>query len=182
MNILEKDIEELIFENIEDSELMKRHGFRKLEKKYYRQPNLGTYGIADLIGVSITSHSTARQISFTVYEIKKEQINTATLIQASRYIKGLKHLMKRFNHDKIVTVRYNVVLIGKSLDTGSDFVFLLDLIDNLTTYTYELDFIRGLVFVKHCGYDYTNQSEIDLSDYHYDIVKGNLHTNKVESF
>lgn len=181
MNILEKDIEELLYEYISYEHIMQERGFYQLQAKYYRQLNLGSYGIADLIGVRITPLNTGnRFLNVTVYELKKDEINTGTLMQAARYVAVLKRILTNQIREglSIVNVNFDIVLIGRTVDTSSDFVFLSDFIDEVTLYTYHLDFIQGLRFESHEGFFKTKEPNFDYTFFMDDIKTGQWHGKK----
>lgn len=177
MNILEKDIEEILYEYIDDKETMKEHGFWCLEQKYYRQVNLGVYGIADIIGVSFNKIKSYRILSVTIYELKKDYINIDTLIQAARYVKAIERIFNNKNKEllKISKINVRIVLIGREIEIDSDFVFLADFIDDVYLYTYSLDFISGLRFNSHKGFFKTGETELDFTKYLKDIREGQWH-------
>jgi len=144
MDILEKEIEDLIWDSLTDegsNELYLR-GFPKSDY-YLRQFDLGSYGIADLIGVTI---SASHFISINIYELKRGEVNIKTLLQAARYEKGIRSfIIQNFNilPEKI---SFHLYLIGKRIDTSSDFCYLIDVFDNLTILTISLDIVNGLKF------------------------------------
>lgn len=147
MNILEKDIEDLVWGAMsENPEILQKIGFPLPNGyKYFRQPNFGHYGIADLVGVRINRES----VHIIIYELKKDEINTGTFLQAIRYGKAIKEIyLKSIN--RYCSISY--VLIGKSVDTKGDFCYITDAFHNVDYYTYSLDLITGLKFNKRQGY------------------------------
>jgi len=79
MNVLEKDLEDLIWELIErgDIGMLQRRGlFLDSYAQYFRQLNFGSYGIADLVGVSAFKRDkNTYEISVSIIELKKRQAN-----------------------------------------------------------------------------------------------------------
>lgn len=180
MNVLEKDIEELIFNNIYDTDLMKSKGFKVFESKYYRQPDLGSYGIPDIVGVSISYYRNyCRTLNFTIYELKKDAINVNALMQASRYVKGIQEILKLVDLKslRIEDINFKIVLIGKTIETHGDFVFLCDYIENLILYIYELDFEKGVKFINHQGYHVTDPKPFIITEPIRDLLSGKWHNN-----
>lgn len=154
MNILEKEIEELLFEALtEDPEIVSKRGLKhNYEFEHLRQQDLGNYGRPDVIGYSIHPRDKGeRIITVSVFELKKEQININTLLQASRYCTGIQEYISKHNlvNTRVVT---NIFLIGKSIDDSTDFVFLLNQMSNVRAYTFKLDIYEGLKFNRENGY------------------------------
>lgn len=164
MNILEKEIEDLIFESIENcpEELSKR-GFpiesdsEDSRTFYLRQYNLGCYGIADIIGVNLFRYSGSKRINVKIYELKKDQVGPETFAQAGRYAKGIQRMLNVLFPGIDLITHFEFILIGKSVVT-SDWIYLLDYIDNLNIYTYSIDLIEGVRFFRHRGYKITNET------------------------
>ncbi len=146
MDFLEKDLEQIVWEN--DDEILQRKGLPIFGKRY-RQLRIGNYGIADL--VTFYREHYVKQINFTVYELKKDVINMSTLIQAYTYVKGIETYLSKRGW----ACAYDVVLIGKSIDRSSGFCYLPDLIENLTCFSYHMD-INGLHFKSEDNYNLTN--------------------------
>jgi len=158
MNILEKNIEDLIWEALQtdtfaliNSGFPLRDGFR-----YFRQPNFGSYGIADLVAVKVYKTS----IHIVVYELKKDKINTGTFLQAIKYAKAIDRLYLK-NIKRYCSFEY--VLIGKEVDTNSSFCYLTDMVGSLSYYTYSLDLGTGLKFHRKRQYALKNEPNIKFS-------------------
>jgi hypothetical protein len=155
MNILEKEIEQLLFENLDDKDLMLSKGFIHLSDKYYRQLDLGDYGVADIIGLSYKKDKLDNlSLEINIYELKKELIDVNTLLQASRYYKGIESILNYYELE--VKLKFNIILIGKNVQTTTDFIYLTDLFDNLFYYTYSLDFTSGIKFIEQKEYSLKN--------------------------
>lgn len=157
MEFIEKDLENIIWDNAQTREGREKLFSRGLDiqGKLFRQVNIGGYGIADLISVEIDRGRWGDDVIVTIYELKKEQINVDTLIQACRYYKGIQRFVYARYGDAIedFDLTIKITLIGKTIETQSDFVFLLDrCIDdcNISVYTYKYD-IEGLRFDEVYG-------------------------------
>jgi hypothetical protein len=155
MEFLERTLEDLIWERIEikDFESLHKRGLPlSANRTYFRQPNLGDYGIPDIIGVQLFP---GKKAHFTVIELKKDRVGPATLIQAIRY----SHALKRIAWVRgVEDVTFNIVLIGKEVEqdlaymglvTGPPFV--------VRTLTYYYSFDNGLSFFEDHG-DYSRQT------------------------
>lgn len=178
MDILEKEIEDVVYEAlISDREGLEERGLPIQSGVVLRQPNLGSYGIADIIvmelhksksvnrqeGKSI-GFATSRTIGCTIIELKKEVINVGTLIQAVRYCRGIERAFAVSQLQKDIPFYFQIVLIGKKVDTSGDFVFMADAINNLSLYTYEIDLYKGITFRKHKGYYLSNEDTMRVSE------------------
>jgi hypothetical protein len=107
MNILEKELEDIVYETfVSNRTALLNRGLYLQEGIALRQLNLGSYGIADIVimkmhkGRSIQkdgSHFISRSILCTVVELKKETINVATLLQALGYCKGIVIMIKSYD-------------------------------------------------------------------------------------
>jgi len=149
-DFLERTLEDIIY-NTSKGDLVMRGLF--IEGKRFRQVRLGNYGIADMITVKSSRDYPwdDHYLSITVYELKKDEININTLLQASRYIKGIERYFKKTGRFEKFDIRYSIELIGNKVEDNSDFVFLIDFIDNFKCYTYSYDF-DGISFKSKYGY------------------------------
>lgn len=175
MKFLEKNLETIIYESDYDS-LGKRGLY--LSGNKFRQVKIGNYGIADLIYFErpvfykkndYNEHSFSHG-TITIVELKKDVIDIDSFTQSLRYAKGIRRYLKK----KDIEHKYKIeiLLVGKSVDTSSSFVYLTDLVldcgdifiidkfrippisFSIHTYSYELD---GLRFNK-C-YDWSLKDE-----------------------
>lgn len=152
MDFLEKDLEDVIFECSKTKE-----GFDLLDDrgigiwgKMYRQVNLGSYGIADLISFDISNRYTRtgrriRTLYVKVYELKKDVIGVESMLQVCRYISAIRSLFEDSPHYAECELEISGVLIGRRFDKSSDFAFLYNEIDNIDIYTYDYK-IDGIKF------------------------------------
>lgn len=154
MNVLEKDLEDMLFEYLDDFDVLIPKGFEHGCQRKYRQVNLGSYGIADIIGVSEFNQPNNKLIEINIYELKKEEISVGTFLQALKYAKALSILFEKSNPKD--SIEYNIILVGKVLKTNSDFIYLTDFYENLHLYTYNFDFHDGITFEQHMDYKITN--------------------------
>lgn len=158
MNVLEKEIEDIIWQS-KWSEVRKRG--LPISGYGLRQYDLGSYGIADIITVNIhklrdKKHKhTKRALHITVYEIKKDQINISTFLQAARYVRAAQIIANDLPYIREVT--YEIVLIGKTIETSSDFCFLSDVFKRVSFYTYSISLEDGIKFNKENGFCHTNE-------------------------
>jgi len=167
MKFLEKDLEEIIYEA--DRKFLDERGLY-LDGKLFRQLKIGNYGIADLVSISkdyrdpYFGGGTFPFLTITVYELKKDKIGISALLQAIKYVNGIKSFL---NKRKIYNVNYIISLIGSDIDTTGSFCFIPDLIGhyefigndkissiNFYTYNYKID---GIYFKDHYGYLLTDE-------------------------
>ncbi len=172
MEFSEKKIEDLIVNNIKSGniEALRKRGLYGVEKydKFFRQFNLGKYGILDLVGVRydpfMQSSGCLKSFNIGVIEIKKGEVNNKTFLQAIRYCKGIEVLLKHYK----MTASFEICLIGTSI-SNDEFVYVNDFIDNLSVYTVQLDLEQGITFKSEHGYELTEYtkplvSEITVAD------------------
>jgi hypothetical protein len=152
MNVLEKEIEDVLFQSLPNRAVLKERGFIHFENKYYRQMYLGSYGQADIVGASIHKGDKERQIDITIYELKKDEINMATLMQAMRYVRGIQTYFEKIFSEYIPIQKYKIVCIGKTIDMTTEFIFSPNIFDNVFLYTYGIDLIKGITFTPIKNY------------------------------
>lgn len=167
MKFLEKDLEEIIYEA--DKDFLDKRGLY-LDGKLFRQFKIGNYGIADLVSISkdyrdpYFGQKTFPFLTITVYELKKDKIGISALLQAIKYVNGIKSYL---NKRKIYNVNYRISLIGSDIDITGSFCFIPELIghdeligndkiSSIDFYTYEYK-IDGVYFKNHYGYVLTNE-------------------------
>lgn len=181
MEFSEKMIEDLIVDSIESGQIS------KLEKRglghvchyhqFFRQFDLGEYGRLDLVGLKYEHAQQWRHnkkfFDINVIEIKKGEINSGSYLQAIRYCKGIEVLLEKYNME----ANFHITLIGSSVCSG-DFIYLPDVVDNLTIFTICLDLDNGITFKNHHGYrlnkgKQTLVSEVTIADLQK-YVKGKI--------
>jgi len=165
MNILEKELEDLVFETLQSGkvDLLVKRGLRNIGKfsVISRQLALGDYGRLDMVGFNYDTHNQTigrKRLEVGIFELKKGEINFETLKQAMRYCKGIQHYLD--DTMPIFDIDFTITLIGTSI-CKSDFVYLADYMDMLTIYTTKLDLEKGITFQKES---------------HYKIIKAKLPT------
>ena len=164
MKFLEKDLEEIIYKS-NKADLYKR-GI-EVRGNVKRQFKIGNYGIADIVTFNrdydeymYSAHSKYSPfLEVTVYELKKDKIGISAFLQALGYLHGIKRFFQK--RDVNYDIKYKIVLVGKTIDTFSTYVYLTDfLIDNnsfiVENYTYQYD-IDGIKFKNECNYKLTNE-------------------------
>lgn len=163
MNILEKEIEDILFEAIKKfPDALEQHGFSYgYDHEYFRQIEIGEYGRADIIGIEVyPKFKGERLISCHVIEIKKDHISADALFQALRYCRGIQRIVKKYLNK--TRVEFWISLVGKSIDE-SDFVYCTDIFHNIDLYTYAIDFHKGVIFSKQYGY-YLREEHLPKAD------------------
>ncbi len=158
MNLLEKDLEEVIF-NTSREKLYDRG--LPVFGKMVRQLKLGKYGILDLLTVTRNVAPWEKFLTFTIYELKKDTIGVSAFFQSVAYAKAIQEFMKTYRPNIFFNIE--ICLIGKSIDTTGSFCFLPDLfsytepfhiqgqVTNVSFYTYHFS-IDGFSFKEHSGY------------------------------
>lgn len=145
MNILEKEIEDLVYEGLKTKPRLLELKGLKLYPNCVRQFNLGSYGIADLVCFDIKSRrKNARQVSIQIVELKKESLNKETLIQAFRYAAGVRDYVSS-NFESRIEIKFEFILIGKTIQEELSFI-VESLYDEIKLYTYSIDFEDGIIF------------------------------------
>jgi len=168
MDFLEKDLEDIIWENLQTFEGMTKlysRGFKIDPKKtFYRQHNLGAYGIPDIIGFRLEPSKEDKgnyTAHIDIYELKKDAVSAGTFLQANRYAKGCLMLIEQYNQtliNKWVTPKFEFILVGSKVELSNDFIYLTDTFDNISIITYKIN-IDGLRFSEESDY-YPNNSSV----------------------
>lgn len=162
MKFLEKDLEQIIFET--RNEILMEKGLYISGKKI-RQLKIGNYGISDIVTITrpnfIQSEDAENKGCFDdvllieIYELKQDKISVSAFLQACGYYKGIIEYL-RCKRKLNFGYRININLVGKSIDTFSEFIYLSDIFDNVLFYTYDYRH-DGISFQQHFGYT-LNQS------------------------
>jgi hypothetical protein len=182
MNVLEKEIEDIVWE-AKGVQLVERGLKLRLGAIKWRQLNLGSYGIADIVTTKLikkTNYKGGHEISewilwVDVIELKKDEINIAAYLQALEYCKGLHRFLRdAINLNVDFSYKFNIILIGKKIDLNSSFCYMADFVENLQVYTYSIDLEKGVRFRSQRGfcqkesqesipqslYDFTNMANL----------------------
>lgn len=119
-----------------------------------RQPKLGNYGIADIISIV----SNCNEIHIDLIELKNVTISIDALVQAHRYVTGLKTFVH--DHYKNFSLTINSYIFGPDINKG-DWIYLLD---NCTTevYTFKMHTFEGIKFKREHNYSLTNKGNCDF--------------------
>jgi len=177
MDFIERDLEDIIFNT--DPNLLEDRGLSLLFNAHtYRQLQIGEYGIADIVQFKIDKdpyfdgkeYRFHNVIRLKIIELKKDEINLSTFLQALNYAKGLKSFYEK-RERKIKSyckLEISIVLIGKKINTKDSFVYLTDFLNNpkfeLDLYTYKYDF-DGISFDYQYAYKLINEGLKDTLSY-----------------
>lgn len=146
MKFLEKDLEQIIYEA--DKKELSNRGLT-INGHIKRQLRIGNYGISDLISI----RRYFGKLIITIYELKQNEINVSTLLQALRYAKGVSDYINNFR-GKRIEIEYRIVLVG-SIVADSDFIYLPEFVDIVKIYTYNYKF-SGIYFSEIGTFRLTN--------------------------
>lgn len=184
MMFSEKNIEDLIAKSINDGkiqELSKRglYGLYKYER-FFRQVDLGSYGRLDLAAINYNRNEQdsgcLKRLNVAVIEIKKGEINTGTLMQATRYCKGIDHLLQKNK----MCANFEIFLIGTSI-CKSDFCYVPDIFQNVRIYTVDIDLEKGVNFNCESGYCLSDPN-LHLREDHAIHIKSYLKEKTIQQF
>lgn len=144
MNFKEESLENIIWQNAQSEKGRTQLLDRGLIVSEYvkRQIDLGCYGRLDLLDVYYNEETD--RIVLDVIELKKEFITIDALMQAARYVTGIKEHIQELNLD----IDIEITLVGENIDLKTNFVYLLNYLSNvrIITYNYSIDGIR---FTQH---------------------------------
>ena len=175
MEFLEKDLEEIIFNSFnEDKGKLLREKGLDIEGKIFRKFRIGNYGICDLLTVEKDYECIHRYkyldkegkpiykkfffpvLKFTIYELKKDKIGISAMLQSLKYIRGIQRYLKLNNPYLYEQSKFEIVLIGKTLDASGSFYFMPELFNNIKMYTYKYE-MDGLRFKENRDYKLINE-------------------------
>lgn len=155
MEISEKELEDYIY----DTECLKEFD---VYGKYFRQVNVGGYGVIDLLYVNIERYPfDLPVINITIVELKKGTIDPSALEQICRYKIGLTRYIDSLNiRNPQVKENINIdgVLVGSGYSNAGDICFTIDSIDWLRCIHYDVALKDGISFDESCGWYKTNES------------------------
>lgn len=178
MQFLEKELEAIIYDSFCDPDV-----YEKLQKKgleihlpylFKRQLTIGNYGTADFVTLERPARFPIDMDRFAfepmvirVWELKQNTINLESLLQITRYMTGIKSWLinakkqgrKKYYYPR--DIRIEGILIGRTIDTHSDYVYLFNHFRNSD---YEI-FGDVRVFTYSYDYDGLSFNEEDMSDY-----------------
>ena len=170
MNFLERNLEDIIYENSltkEGREKLRERGL-VVEGKMYRQVDIGGFGRIDLLECGYVKNSEGMLVPYTVvYELKRNVISEDTIMQACRYVCGIKsHLsaaIPKEKTDKRGRPLLWIRLIGETCNYNGGFRFLYSCMRNIDAYTFSYD-IDGISFTNIEHNDIMNFYDIAHSD------------------
>lgn len=125
-----------------------------------RQFQVGTYGVCDLVAVSVYPvNETKKHLEITVYELKKEKITADAFAQVSRYATAIRGSIEQI--DEFASVSITCALVATEIDESC---FIL----NETEFQYYKPFFdpaSGVSFEEiGCGWHRDNQANKFISD------------------
>lgn len=155
MDILENDIEDIIFDMFKESS-DRVEDFGCGNGLTIRQPILSGYGKMDLLNIVFegsdwvhnstnSGYILKRNWTLNVIELKRGNLGYNEVGQLARYLTGLKRFIKTIN-TKGDRINIYGILIGKQIEKNGDFIYLLDKLENISVYTYGLDYKKGISF------------------------------------
>lgn len=151
-----------------------------------RQFKIGTYGIVDLVGVTVNYELNGEgSVEIFLYELKLNEINNLALAQLSKYVRGLKKILdssygcyqsadgniyKNVGRRKFL-VDIQGVLVGSSLDHREKYFsgYTIDNMDDVEAYSYKIS-RDGVSFHSETGW-FISDSENDKLNGIDDIFK-----------
>lgn len=134
---------------------------------FIRQPELGVYGIADIITVSVYyDERLIPHYSVTVIELKNQPLKSKDYAQLCRYMKCIKKHLSKYSRFIKLDVKVSGVLAGME-STEDDFVFLSDVMTDIDTYYLSLDMGKGFrsKLVNNGRWSRSNDSFRDISSH-----------------
>lgn len=149
MSFLEKNLEDIIYENAQTEEgrkMLKERGL-DIRGKLYRQVEIGGFGRIDLLEICfVRCKDGLLRPLFIIYELKRNALNKDTLIQACRYLCGVKSHIANYciTSEKRGEPTIACIIIGEGVDESNGFPFLFKSIRDVyaMTFSYEIDGIR----------------------------------------
>lgn len=145
-SIEEKELEDFL---MEDPDNLVHIGIELSKNaKVYRQLSLGNYGRADIVCID-PSPGPDGHFWFNVHivELKKDQIDVNTLVQACRYLVGLRHHLRNSTAQReglSHKFHYEITIVGSGFN-ATDWIYLSN-IANFRAYTYDLSLSHGISF------------------------------------
>lgn len=176
MDFLEKDLEQIIYDATEE-----QLSALELSGRRLRQLKIGNYGVADLVFVEREydyryncgddydynkqqdEYISECGLKITVCELKRDKIGISAFLQALKYCKGISAYLDKRN---FFNYSFEIVLIGRDIDTSGSFIYITDMFDNygilsrainkVKFFTYSYGF-NGIDFKREWGYNLTNK-------------------------
>lgn len=158
VSFLEKDLEDIIWQA--STQDLRNRGLWLFGGRGFRQLKVGNYGVLDMVFFKRQAMCPIEDGTLIVHivELKKDIIDTRTLLQAVRYAKGIQRYITN-TRNKDIPLNFRITLIGKSVEMGSSFIYLTDLFRGnffleYLTYDYRID---GLHFKSHSDYSLVDE-------------------------
>ena len=121
--------------------------------KVFRQAGVDGYGVTDIITYTAPNFLNGQFMSeqrLVVYELKRGIIDVKAVMQIARYRAAFSRyrgmMEERGDVENLLEYYVEYILVGGSVDLDSDLVFLLNTMDWLEVYTYEIDLDNGITF------------------------------------
>lgn len=150
MKISEEQLEDYIFETYTNHPDKLCEQGLQFDGEMGRQITFGNYGRCDLITIQLTKNYAL----VNIIELKKGIICLNAFLQALRYAKGFQRYYA-IHHPEIAT-EISITLIGSEIDTSTEMVYMADILDKVTFYTYEFGW-AGIQFEHKNNYQLTNE-------------------------
>lgn len=169
MDFLEKDLEDIIYTAYNQEMGMYYLADRGIDLRgtMFRQLNLGAYGKADLVTMDFDypEHDT---FHVNVIELKKDFVDTKTLSQACRYVTALKRYFESNEKFFDFNIEFKVTLIGRSISTNDDFLFLYNECSSFCEvylYSYKIDgiYFKYIEPIFICNNENLNEIERSIA-------------------
>lgn len=153
LEISEEILESMIIEYALDNDMTLNHtgeSFHAIE----RQVRLGSYGIADIVCISMMPESEHKrlEIDIKIIELKKGTLDSKTISQISRYRTGVEELISQIYKDDDVLVTVTGDIIGSGFNLSDDACFCSDHSDWIDAYTYSIGVEKGVTFESSVGW------------------------------
>lgn len=153
MQFSEKEIEDLIFTDLEDlnGSSLKRRGFQVIHTglmefedepptiRWFRQLDLGAYGRADIVGI----YRYRGNVVVELIELKVVNLKSDDIDQICRYETGIVDAINKCFRKKVKIV-VNKYLVGTGIDSGHYIANQINI--NIVEFNYDLD---GFNFKQH---------------------------------
>lgn len=135
--------------------MLHKRGFPQIGgSTMYRQVNLDSYGIADLIAIEPPyKHNDSGNVDVCVkvFELKKDECDVNTMRQLSTYMAAIKHIVEDHINEILpsvgncgINLHVYGYMVGKSYK--SDIIYILENIQNISMVTYDFSLRDGLTF------------------------------------
>ena len=117
------------------------------ESRLYRQLDLGVYGIPDLVYLTPEKDSFYNEfvLVIEVLELKNTALKLKDYAQLSKYITGIRRMLEPYSKKLGFEVDVRGYLVGLKPPKCSEDIFLVDLIDDITTSYISLNMDDGFM-------------------------------------